>query len=43
MVGGVVRDIKQFAIGFTKFWGILLCLAGWKRDRLSNFVMVTIK
>lgn len=30
-------------IGFTEIWGILLCLVGWKRDRLSNFVLVTIK
>lgn len=43
VVGGVVLDIKWFAIGFTKIWGILLCLVGWKRDGLSDFVLVTIK
>ena len=43
VVEGVVLGIKQFAVGFTKIWGILLCLVGWKRDRLSNFVLVTIK
>lgn len=43
VVGGGVLDIKQFTIGFTKVWGILLCLVGWKRDRLSKFVLVAIK
>lgn len=43
VVGGVVPDIKQFTIGFTKVGGILLCLVGRKRDRLSNFVLVAIK
>lgn len=39
----VILGVKQFAIGFTKIWGILFCLVGWKRDRLSRFFLVTIK
>lgn len=41
--GCVIPDSKQFAIGFTKIWGILFFLVGWKRDRLSSLALVTIK
>lgn len=41
--GCVILDVKKFATGFTTILGILLCLVGWKRDRLSSFVLVTVK